>query len=202
MLFRSRYKSFQKFSFPYTTLIHSCSSFWGGLDHTGKLSIDFFVPKDFCCCPISPVGHRWSLRFYAATAGNAFEIEYQASLFLTGSLYPWQIADALCTVLTSAFQSNFAISLMCQATHLFDDQANITIGAPSGEGPFVKGAIHVEVDRMDDSAEFDSVPCDSVDSQCCDSLDDDSLPCDSLHENSIPDHCPSIEADFHPFIFS
>lgn len=180
-----RCDSFQYFSFPwYNAGSPGCLSYWGGVAG-GKLSIVLEVPFDEDCCPACPAGTRMTLRLYGTTAGATFECEYQATLISTTKLYATHIADALCTVFQSAFNSDFGVVPTCTQTDIDDTRVVLTIGTPSGT-PFTLGAVHIELRHDQGSLPDDSMACDSMSSNC----------------DSIDPSCPSINVDFMPFIFS
>ncbi len=189
----AQFLSYQGFSFPWSGSTGlGCYSYWGSLDMSGRLNADLVVPFNEDCCPICPAGSRLTMRLCGATAGGAFEFEYQATLISTVSLYTDQIADALCTVFTSAFQSDFGVSMDCAITPINETRVNISVGAP-GAAPFVSGGMLLQLTHDGGSIGQDSVDCDS---QIPDSIGG-SMPCDSIGPS-----CPSIDVDFVPFIFS
>lgn len=181
----NRCDSFQLFTLPwYSASSGNCHSFWGGLA-AGYLSVDIVLPYNEDCCPICPSGTRMSLRLYGSTAGTAFECEYQATLINTTPLGTPQIADALCTILRSAFNSEFGVDLDCYQTDIDPTRSNISVGAPAG-APFTLGSIHIDLRHDQESLSSDSIDCESISSNC-----------DSMNPS-----CPSINVDFFPFIFS
>lgn len=178
-------ESFQSFSFPwYSAASGNCLNFWGGLSG-GQLSIDLVLPFNQDCCPTCPAGTRMSLRFCGSTSGNSYECEYQATLISTTPLAAEHIADALCTLMISAFNTDFPATPDCFQTYIDETRTNITIGAPGGV-PFVSGAIQIDLRHDDSSLSGDSIACDSMNQNC----------------DSITPSCPTINVDFVPFIFS
>ena len=204
----SRYRSFQQFSFPWSSEAGRCFSYWGGLDGFGRLSADLIVPFDENCCPTCPPGTRLTLRAYGATAGNGFEFCYQATLINTVTLYATQIADALCAIFVSAFDSNFGITMNCIQTPIDDTRINLTIATPDAS-PLISGGIHIELNH-----EGSSLACNSIDNSVPGSVVNSligsvpgsipgsipgSVPADCAN---IGPSCPSINIDFVPFIFA
>lgn len=181
-----RYTSFQTFGFPMSGS-NSCLNFWGYMQW-GQLKVNISVPFDENCCPICPAGTSITLRFCGATANNNFEAEYQATLITTTPLYVDQLADAMISVMRSAFISEHNEYLNAYYTMLSDNEVSISIGSPSGNA-FVGGAIQVIINHGADSMAADSMDCDSTNG--------DSMACDSMS----PD-CDSIAVDFVPFIFN
>jgi len=186
-----RFQSFQEFDMPMSGgSSPGCYSYWGNLDFSGRLSADLIVPFNEDCCPLCPPGTRMSMRLCGATAGQAFEFEYQATLINTVELYTHQIADALCTIFLSAFNSDFGVNMDCVQSSIDETRVNISVGAPGGS-PFVSGAMQLELLHGGGGIGQDSLDCDS---QVPDTIAGD---CDSIGPS-----CPSIDADFTPFIFS
>lgn len=141
-----------------------------------------------------------TLRAFGVTAGSAFEFHYQASLINTVTLYASQIADALCAIFVSAFNSNFSISMLCNQTQINDSQVNITVGTPDSS-PFISGGINIEINHNGGVGGCYSIS-DSVVNSLTRSLAGSipgSLGGDCL---SIGPGCPSINVDFVPFIFA
>ena len=193
----ARHTSFQPFSFPWVGEQSNCLSVWGDVN-LGRIDTDVIFPLDGDGCPICPSGTRLTLRAYGATTGNAFEFEYQATLVSTTALYPDQVADAMCTLLESTFDSEYAVSMDCAFTVIDDTTVNISIGSPDAS-PFTIGAIHVELTH-----DAGSLVCDSMndDSMGGDSLGGDSMGGDSIGGDSMDPDCPSIVVDFTNFIFT
>ena len=212
----ARYTSFQQFSFPWSVEAGRCFSYWGGLDGMGRLSADLIVPFDENCCPACPPGTRMTLRAYGTISGNGFEFCYQATLINTVTLFASHIADALCALFVSAFDSNFGITMACTQTPIDPTRINITIGTPDAS-PLIDGGIHIELNH-----ESGSIDCDSVANSAPGSLARSmagstpgsmpgSMPGSTPGSvpGSIPDDCssigpscPSIFVDFFPFIFA
>lgn len=192
----SRFTAYQTLDFP-TSGSGNCLSYWGSLN-LGRLDVDLVIPFDADCCPACPAGSRLTLRLCGATSGNAFECEYQASLITTTKLYTTHIADALCALLISAFDTEFSITMSCTQTVVDDTRVTLSVGTPDASS-FVSGAIHIEI-----SHDTDSMSCDSTegDSAGGDSLNGDSTGGDSVACDSIAPGCDSISIDFVPFIFS
>ncbi len=180
-----RCTSFQHFGFPwYNASSGNCLNYWGGLNG-GRLEIDLVLPFNQDCCPICPAGTRMSMRICANTAGNTNELEYQATLISTTALATEHIADAMCTIMQSAFNSDFGIMLDCLQTYIDETRTNISVGFPGGV-PFTSGVIQIDLRHDDSSLSGDSIECDSLNHNC----------------NSINLSCPSINVDFVPFIFT
>lgn len=185
-----RCQSYQSFTYPWSSSqTGNCLSYWGGVTN-GRLNVDLVVPFNEDCCPACPAGTRMTLRLYGSTPNNNFECEYQATLISTTPLYTSHIADALCAILVSAFDSEFGVVLDCLQTEIDETRVNISVGTPGGAS-FKRGAIHIDLRHDQESITSDSI-------------DNGSIGCDSIEPNcdSISPSCPSIGVDFVPFIFN
>ena len=183
----TQHTSFQPFGLPSVGNQPDCLSVWGSLN-LGRLGTDLVFPLNVDGCAVCPSGTRLTLRAYGATTGNAFSFEYQATLVTTTPLYPGHVAEALCVMLESTFDTEYMVNMDCSYTVIDDVTVNLSVGAPGGS-PFTVGALHVELTH-----DFGSLSCDS--------MDDDSMGGDSMGGDSMAPDCPSISVDFMNFVFT